>query len=164
MLKVLATLWQRLTADTFPAAQEYYRERRPTSLPPIEAELRTAIPRPFVWTFEHEVSSEERELLVRGIAARAWVIGMRNVNDDPEGPDIYVTYAYEAGGSIRVSSIHRGYDRVHLHLGAARFADWMAGAFREHGTFTVLHVHDMPQEHVIYGELHPLIAGEWAAR
>jgi hypothetical protein len=164
MLRWLGRLRKWLIADGYEAVQSYYRERRPAVIPEIEPELRAASPRPFVWDGVAPDDGERRRLLLHGVPTRAWVIGVRTVRNDPEGPDVYLTYAWEVAGDIRCSSLHRGYDLVHLYLGSPEYSDWVERAYVAGGTFTVLYDHTSPQEHVIYGELKPFVSGVWAAQ
>jgi len=109
-----------------------------------------------VWTarkWSHgKISPKTRELLVNGLAARAWVTHEHTTHDS-EGPDILALFAYEQDGDLHQGRFFGSYDAMHLALGFADFAAWLGRAMRPGGTLTVLFPKDAPSKYAVYGSM-----------
>ena len=140
--------------------------QKPRVLPPVEAELQPAPPRAGPWTGHDGTPLCESYIttLTNYVATRAWVVAFERRDDDPEGPDYYVNYSYEAGGELYETGMHRGYDRVHLGLPPRGVGGWIGRAFRLGGTFTVLYDPINPAKHVVFGDMDLFVGGRWVAQ
>jgi hypothetical protein len=132
------------------------RALRPAKLEPVEPELRVPRPRPMVWVarkWSHgKITPERRELLVDGLAARAWVTHEQTTSDR-EGPDIFARFAYEHGDELYQGQFFGSYDAMHLAIGFPDFAAWLGRAIRPGGTLTVLFPEDDPSKYAVYGSM-----------
>lgn len=132
------------------------RELRPARLDLVEPELRAPRPRPMVWVarkWSHgKISPETRELLVGGLAARAWITH-EHTTHDREGPDIFALFAYEHGDQLYQGQFFGSYDAMHLAIGFPDFAAWLGRAIRVGGTLTVLFPEAAPSKHAVYGRM-----------
>ena len=98
------------------------------------------------------ISDKTRELLLSGVARRAWITEVTWTKDS-EGPDIQAGFAWEYNGQLHLGRFKGAYDAVHLAQGNPEFSDWLHRTFRDGQTLTVLFPQDEPRKYLIYGKL-----------
>ena len=147
--------------DEKPRSIEACLAAKPESLGEFETELRAKPPRKISWKRKSgaPLSSESIHALENWMVVRGWIVECLEEYDS-EGPDFYISYAYEINQKVFSIFLKVGYDKLHWALSAPEHQKWFYQSMKKGHTLTVLVDPKNPERSIILGQVE---AFDWSS-